>query len=62
MDRIAARDRGLARDTDSLERRLIQRALNGTSGAQAEAARRLGVSRSDLGYKLSKHEIKAAGE
>ena len=46
----------------SLERRLIQRALNGTSGAQAEAARRLGLSRSDLGYKLSKHEIKAAGE
>ena len=45
----------------SLERRLIQRALNGTSGAQAEAARRLGLSRSDLGYKLSKHEIKVAG-
>ena len=46
----------------SLERQLIQRALNGTSGAQAEAARRLGLSRSDLGYKLSKHEIKVAGE
>ena len=46
----------------SLERRLIQRALNGTSGAQAEAARRLGLSRSDLGYKLSKYEIKVAGE
>jgi DNA-binding NtrC family response regulator len=46
----------------SLERRLIQRALDGTSGAQAEAARRLGLSRSDLGYKLSKHEIKVAGE
>jgi DNA-binding NtrC family response regulator len=45
-----------------LERRLIQRALNGTSGAQAEAARRLGLSRSDLGYKLSKYEIKVAGE
>ena len=46
----------------SLERRLIQRALNATSGAQAEVARRLGLSRSDLGYKLSKHEIKVAGE
>jgi transcriptional regulator with GAF, ATPase, and Fis domain len=46
----------------AVERRLIQRALNGTSGAQAEAARRLGLSRSDLGYKLSKHEIKVAGE
>ena len=47
---------------NSLERRLIQRALNGTGGAQAEAARRLGLSRSDLGYKLSKHEIKVTGE
>ena len=46
----------------SLERRLIERALIGTGGAQAEAARRLGLSRSDLGYKLSKHEIKVAGE
>lgn len=47
---------------NSLERRLIQRALTATSGAQAEAARRLGLSRSDLGYKLSKHEIKATAE
>jgi transcriptional regulator with GAF, ATPase, and Fis domain len=47
---------------NSLERRLIQRALSGTGGAQAEAARRLGLSRSDLGYKLSKHEIKASAE
>ncbi len=46
----------------SLERRLIQRALNATGGSQAEAARRLGLSRSDLGYKLSKHEIKVAAE
>ena len=47
---------------NSLEHRLIERALNGTGGAQAEAARRLGLSRSDLGYKLSKHAIKAAAE
>ena len=46
----------------SLERRLIERALIGTGGARAEAARRLGLSRSDLGYKLSKHEIEIAGE
>lgn len=44
----------------SLERRLIERALGATGGAQAEAARRLGLSRSDLAYKLSKHEIKVA--
>jgi DNA-binding NtrC family response regulator len=47
---------------NALERRLIERALNSTGGAQAEAARRLGLSRSDLGYKLSKHEIKPAAE
>ncbi len=46
----------------SLERRLIQRTLLKTGGAQAEAARRLGLSRSDLAYKLSKHEIKGASE
>ena len=46
----------------SLERRLIQRTLLKTGGAQAEAARRLGLSRSDLAYKLSKHEIKGAAE
>ena len=47
---------------NSLERRLIQRALTATGGAQAEAARRLGLSRSDLGYKLSKHEINATAD
>lgn len=46
----------------SLERRLIVRALDATGGAQAEAARRLGLSRSDLGYKLSRHEIKVGAE
>jgi DNA-binding NtrC family response regulator len=47
---------------NNLERRLIERALIKTGGAQAEAARLLGFSRSDLGYKLGKHEIKVAAE
>jgi len=42
----------------AFERALIQRALKATAGAQAEAARRLGLSRSDLSYKLSKFGIK----
>jgi len=46
----------------SLERRLIQRALDATGGSQAEAARRLGLSRSDLGYKMGKGGIKIAAE
>src|SRR5208282_4755421 len=42
----------------SLEKAVIQRALKITDGAQAEVARRLGMSRSDLSYKLGKHRIK----
>jgi DNA-binding NtrC family response regulator len=37
-----------------LERSLIKRAIDSSGGVQAEAARRLGLSRSDLGYKVSK--------
>jgi DNA-binding NtrC family response regulator len=44
----------------SLEKAVIQRALKITDGAQAEVARRLGMSRSDLSYKLGKHRIKDA--
>jgi len=44
----------------SLEKAVIQRALKITDGAQAEVARRLGMSRSDLSYKLGKHQIKDA--
>jgi DNA-binding NtrC family response regulator len=40
-----------------VERTLIIRALKSTNGAQAEAARRLGVSRSHLGYKIAKYGI-----
>jgi DNA-binding NtrC family response regulator len=38
-----------------LERNLITRAIDASGGVQAEAARRLGLSRSDLGYKVSKY-------
>jgi DNA-binding NtrC family response regulator len=45
----------------SLEKAVIQRALKITNGAQAEVARRLGISKSDLSYKLGKHHIKDPG-
>ncbi len=38
-----------------LERSLMERAIALSGGVQAEAARRLGLSRSDFGYKLGKH-------
>jgi DNA-binding NtrC family response regulator len=46
----------------SLEKAVIQRALKMTGGAQAEVARRLGLSRSDLSYKLGKHRIKISAD
>jgi DNA-binding NtrC family response regulator len=44
----------------ALEKAVIQRALRATSGAQAEAARRLGLTRSDVSYKVGKHNIRTA--
>lgn len=43
---------------EKLEAKLIASTLASTSGAQAEAARRMGVSRSVLAYKLKKYGIR----
>jgi DNA-binding NtrC family response regulator len=45
---------------ESAEKELILRTLNATHGAQAEAARRMGLSRSALAYKLTKYGIRSA--
>jgi transcriptional regulator with GAF, ATPase, and Fis domain len=47
---------------ENLEKGLISRALKSSEGVQAEAARRLHLSRSDLAYKLTKYEIKTDRE
>jgi DNA-binding NtrC family response regulator len=39
------------------ERALLERALGMTNGVQAEAARHLEISRSDLGYKVTKYAL-----
>jgi DNA-binding NtrC family response regulator len=44
------------------EKKLIERTLKETEGAQAETARRLGLSRSVLAYKLSKYGMRANSE
>jgi DNA-binding NtrC family response regulator len=46
---------------ESTEKELILRTLNATHGAQAEAARRMGLSRSALAYKLIKYGIRSLG-
>jgi len=49
------------RDTMTrLEKALIQRSLDFAKGVQAEAARQLGLSRSDFGYKVGKHGLSGA--
>jgi DNA-binding NtrC family response regulator len=45
---------------EKAEKELILRTLNSTRGAQAEAARRMGLSRSALAYKLNKYGIRPA--
>jgi DNA-binding NtrC family response regulator len=45
---------------ESLEKELIVKTLTATEGAQAEAARRMGLSRSALAYKLTKYGIRSA--
>ena len=40
-----------------LERELIRRSLELSAGVQAEAARKLGLSRSDLGYKIGRYGL-----
>ncbi len=54
---------GLRRVLEETERDLLQRALAASNGVRAEAARRLGISRSDMAYKLRKYalEEKPAG-
>ena len=41
----------------SWERRIIEQTLTKTNGSKTEAARRLGLSKSDLSYKLSKYSL-----
>jgi two-component system response regulator PilR (NtrC family) len=43
---------------EKAEKELILRTLSSTRGAQAEAARRMGLSRSALAYKLNKYGIR----
>ncbi|MEW6751577.1 MAG: sigma-54 dependent transcriptional regulator [Candidatus Latescibacterota bacterium] len=42
---------------ERFERLLLQRALKETGGVQAEAARRLRISRSDMAYKVRKYDL-----
>jgi two-component system C4-dicarboxylate transport response regulator DctD len=47
---------------ENAEKQLILKTLTATGGAQAAAARRMGLSRSALAYKLTKYGIKAPSQ
>lgn len=64
-DTIAARlprHLNLRQTMMDIERALIVRSLETANGVQAEAARYLGLSRSDLGYKVGKYGLLGAQE
>nr|HQU86686.1 helix-turn-helix domain-containing protein [Pyrinomonadaceae bacterium] len=42
---------------EKIEKELIQNALIKSDGVQAEAARNLGISRSDIAYKIRKYNL-----
>ena len=42
---------------DQIEARLIRQTLLDSNNIQAEAARKLGISRSDIAYKIKKHDL-----
>jgi DNA-binding NtrC family response regulator len=46
---------------EEVERMLIERALKAAGGVQAEAARGLGLTRSDIAYKIRKYGIETGG-
>ena len=47
----------LPKTLEKIERNLIKRALQNANGVQAEAARNLGISRSDIAYKIKKYNL-----
>ena len=50
-------DIDLPKVLEKIEKELLQRALLKANGVQAEAARHLGISRSDMAYKIKKYNL-----
>jgi two-component system NtrC family response regulator len=54
LDRLISWERGLAETLDAIEERMIRQALKKAANVQAQAAKILGISRSNLQYKMKK--------
>ncbi|MBI4964909.1 MAG: sigma-54-dependent Fis family transcriptional regulator [Desulfomonile tiedjei] len=57
IDTLISWERGLAETLDAIEERMIRHALKKAGNVQAQAAKTLGVSRSNLQYKMKKYGL-----
>jgi two-component system, NtrC family, response regulator len=57
LDKLISGERGLAETLDAIEERLIRQALKRAGNIQAQAAKTLGISRSNLQYKMKKYGL-----
>lgn len=57
IDTLISWERGLAETLDAIEERMIRQALKRAGNVQAQAAKTLGVSRSNLQYKMKKYGL-----
>ena len=54
LDSLVSLEQGLAETLDAIEERMIRQALEKADNVQAQAAKILGISRSNLQYKMKK--------
>ena len=57
FDALISWEKGLVETLDAIEERMIRQALKKTHNVQAQAAKMLGVSRSNLQYKMKKYGL-----
>ena len=59
LDTLISWEKGLADTLDAIEERMIRQALKKVGNVQAQAAKILGISRSNLQYKMKKYGLSA---
>jgi two-component system NtrC family response regulator len=57
LDSLISFEKGLTETLDAIEERIIRQALKKAGNVQAQAAKTLGISRSNLQYKMKKYGL-----
>jgi DNA-binding NtrC family response regulator len=57
LDKLISWEKGLGETLDAIEERIIRQALKKAENVQAQAAKALGISRSNLQYKMKKYGL-----